>query len=229
VDLADLGEPARRFAIAIAREPEHAALLRDHASQRQRAADRGGLARGRRTDLERRERLIRLVELAEIERREAGRLRAQAGERPTGARDLPRVFVTRPRDEQARVRAGDVGAIRLRAKQLRERALGGIEIAGALTRAGDRELRLDRIGTVARGCPRELDRFLVSTEAQRGARRDHPGARGSGGRRSARRCDDARRIDRRGPGARDRDRMCRCRGAHAQRERLRAIGAAVGE
>ena len=59
VHLADLAEAARRVAIAIAREPELSALLRDHAAQRQRAADRRGIVAGRRADLERRERAHR--------------------------------------------------------------------------------------------------------------------------------------------------------------------------
>ena len=67
VDLADVAEPAGGLAVAIAGQPELAALLRDHAPQRQRAPDgRRIVARGR-ADLQRGERGIRVVELAEVE------------------------------------------------------------------------------------------------------------------------------------------------------------------
>ena len=109
VELADLVEPARGFAIAIAREAELSSLLRDHAAERECAAHGRGIAVRERTDLERGECAVRVVELAEIERREAGSLRAQAGQRRIARGHGARIRIARARDEQSPVRARDLG------------------------------------------------------------------------------------------------------------------------
>ena len=105
VYLADIVEPARGVAIAIAREGELAPLLRDHPAQRERAPDGRAVARDRAAELERGERAVRVVEVTEVERREPERLRAQAANRRAVAvRDRARLGVARAGHEQPRVR-----------------------------------------------------------------------------------------------------------------------------
>ena len=183
-----------------------------------------------RADLERCERPIGLVELAEIERGEPGRLGPQAGERATRARDSARFFVARARDEQPRIGTRDLGVIGMRRSRAPRACAPRRRDHRRAGSARDRELHLDRICAIALGGTCQLDRLGIRTEARRCARRDHAGARGDRGRRATRRGRERTSgIHGCGARARDRDRTGRRGCDHAQRQCTRSIRAAVRE